>query len=250
MKKSFLILLIAVAALLATISVVQAQGETLKLDLSRDWGYGGFGEIQGTFTLSVTGPSNLARVEFYIDDTKIGEVSQAPFKLQFVTDNYPAGAHSLSAVGILPAGARLASNKIDVAFISASNSNQKMITIVGPILGLTFGAILLSALVSIITGRKNKNLPAGARRSYPFGGGICKKCGRPFAFSVLSMNMIGGKLVRCPYCGKWGLVKFSSTDKLRAAEEAELEREKGHIPEPSDEEKLKKELDDSRFQEM
>jgi hypothetical protein len=250
MKRISWILLIAIAALLATVTTVLAQDEELKLGMSRDWGYGGIGEIQGTFSMRVTGPSNLAKVEFYIDETKIGEVSKAPFNLQFLTDNYPAGLRTLYAVGSISEGEKLTSNKISVVFLSKADADRKTGTIIIPILVLVFGALILSAVVSMVTGRKNKNLPAGAARSYPMGGGICKQCGRPFAFQLFSMNMIIGKLVRCPYCGKWGVVGHASMDKLRAAEQAELDREKSQIPEPSPEEKLKKELDDSRFSGM
>jgi hypothetical protein len=248
MKKISWILILTLASLLATFSIVQAQGEELKLGMSRDWGYGGFGnDIQGTFSLKASGPANLARVEFFIDETKIGEVSQAPYNLQFLTDNYPAGLRSLYAVGTTRDGKQLTSNKISAVFLSKADADQKSGTIILPILVLVFGALILSAVVSMVTGRKNKNLPAGAPRSYPMGGGICKKCGRPFAFQLFSMNMVIGKLVRCPYCGKWGVVRHASIDKLHAAEQAELEREKAQIPEASAEEKLKKELDDSRF---
>ena len=142
---------------------------------------------------------------------------------------------------------QLTSNKISVVFLSKADADKKTGIIIIPILVLVFGALIVSAVVSVVTGRKNKNLPAGSPRSYPMGGGIGKKCGRPFAFQLLSMNMITGKLVRCPYCGKWSVTRFASMDKLRAAEQAELEREKAQVPEASPEDKLKKELDDSRF---
>ena len=72
------------AILLGFISVlpVFAQTGLLTLSLSRDWGYGGLnGDIEGLFSMHVSGPAGLARVEFYIDEIKIGQVSQAPFNL-------------------------------------------------------------------------------------------------------------------------------------------------------------------------
>ncbi len=55
---------------------------------------------------------------------------------------------------------------------------------------------------------------------------------------------------RCPFCGRWGVVRIASLSELRKAEATELEDAKASqpIPEESEEEKLRKELDDSRFQ--
>ena len=119
-----------------------------------------------------------------------------------------------------------------------------------PILAVVFGAMAISAIISIINVRKGKKLPAGATRSYTFGGGICPKCKRPFGFQLLGLNMIGGKLTPCPHCGKWSIVKRASMNDLHAAELAELNTEKVQIPEASDEEKLRKELDDSKYQNL
>jgi hypothetical protein len=251
MKKFRWIVLLSLAACLINFSTVFAQGDVLKLSLSRDWGYGGFNnDIQGTFSMKVSGPSNLSRVEFYIDDTKMGEVNKSPFNLQFNTDKYPAGVHVLRAVGITSDGSRLNSNQLKTVFVSAAEGSSKTFSIMIPILVVSFGAIILSAIVPLLTWKKAKNLPAGTRRTYPFGGGICPKCGRPFGFQLFSINLITGKLALCPYCGKWSMVGRASLEKLRAAEVAELEAEKDHIPQSDAEEKQKKELDDSRYQEM
>ena len=55
------------------------------------------------------------------------------------------------------------------------------------------------------------------------------------------------KLDRCPYCGRWGFLRRRSLEELRAAEAAELDGVQGFEPEISEEEKLRKELDDSRY---
>ena len=64
------------------------------------------------------------------------------------------------------------------------------------------------------------------------------------------MKLIVGRLVRCPYCGKWSVIGYTQLQNLRAAEQAEMLEEKAQIPQANAEEKLKKELDDSRYQEM
>jgi DNA-directed RNA polymerase subunit RPC12/RpoP len=249
MKKIRLAFLLAVLAGVITALPVLAQEGTLTLSLSRDWGYGGFGgDIQGTFSFHVRGPSNLVRVEYYIDELKIGEDTTAPFDLQFVTDNYPLGAHELYALGYTDDGKILRSNSSHPTFVSASEGGAVALKIVAPMLVLVFGAMILSAVIPLLTGRKTAALAAGTPRQYTLGGGVCPKCSRPFAFHLLSLNMLTGKLTRCPYCGRWSIVRRASVQELRAAEQAEIETAKGPIPEASKEEKLRKELEDSKFQ--
>jgi len=154
----------------------------------------------------------------------------------------------LYAVGYSASGQEYRSNVLTATFVSASEGGQAALRFAIPVLVVVFGAILLAALVPLITGRKTKNLPPGSPRQYPLGGAICPKCGRPFAVHLYGLNLGLGKLDRCPYCGKWSVVRHASMDKLRAAEEAELEGEKAQVPELSEEEKLKKELDDSKYQ--
>jgi DNA-directed RNA polymerase subunit RPC12/RpoP len=248
MKKIKAGLLLALCLSLLVVSTALAQDGTLKLSLSRDFGYGGFnGEIQGTFSMHASGPSTLTRVEFFIDETKIGEVDKAPFALQFVTDNYPLGAHSLSAVGYTSDGKELSSPKIDRTFVSPSAGTQSTIEVVGIILAIVLGTVLLAAIVPILTGRKTARLAPGTPRQYLLGGTICPKCGRPFAFSIFGLRLVVVRLERCPYCGRWGFVRGVSLGELRAAEQAEVEAAKAQVPETSAEDKLKKELDDSKY---
>jgi hypothetical protein len=63
--------------------------------------------------------------------------------------------------------------------------------------------------------------------------------------------MVFGKLERCPYCGKWGIVTARPLDQLRAAEAAEVvDAQTGALQEPEDEtERLRKQLENSRYQE-
>jgi hypothetical protein len=248
MKKASLVLLIVLVAGLTAGSGASAQGEELTLRLSRDWGYGGLnGDIQGRFSMKVNGPTGLARVEFYIDDTKIGEATSAPFSLQFVTDDYPLGTHFLRAVGYTGDGRELRSQAIGANFVPESAGSTMILRIVVPLVAVIFGAMLLTFVLSMVTGRKAKSLPPGTPRQYPLGGGICPKCGRPLAYHLFGLNMVVGKLDRCPYCGRWSVVKRASIEQLRSAEQAELETAKEQIPTPSEEERLRKELDDSKY---
>lgn len=230
-------------------SVAVAQEDTLTLSLTRDWGYGGFGgDIQGTFSFHARGSSAIARVEFYIDETMIGEDEQAPFDWQFITDSYPLGAHGLYAIGYTAGGTSVRSNSIRATFVSAGESGEAALKFLIPLFIVIFGAMGLAAIIPLLTGRKTVRLAPGAQRQYTFGGGICPKCNRPFAFHMLGINLLTRKFDRCPYCGRWSAVRHASPQELRAAEQAEVEAAKEQIPEISEEEKLKKEVEDSKYQ--
>jgi len=254
MKKINVALLIAALFLgVLAVTVVSAQTEELTISFSRDFGYSsGTGDIQGTFSMKVGGPADLARVEFYIDDTKIGEDSETPFRIQFVTDNYPLGSHEMYAIGYSVDGREYRSRVVTANFVSAEEGWQAAGKIAIPLIVVVFGAILLSAVVPMLVGRgKLKELPLGAERKYGIGGGgICPKCHRPFPMPLFSMHLGFSKLARCPFCGKWGMVKVQPLAKLREAEQAELKQAQEALPETSAEEKLKKELDESKYQGM
>ncbi len=250
MKKIQIALLVSVivSLLLAIAAVAQTGGLTLRL--SRDYGYGGFNnDIQGLFSMKVSGPTDLIRVVFYIDGNAIGDVTHPAFNLQFNTDNYPLGQHNLYAIGFSSSGQQYNSNIITSNFVSASVGNNAALRIVIPVLVIVFGAIILSFLVPLLTGRgKVTNLPLGTERNYGTGGGICAKCHRPFALPLFSMNLGLSKLARCPYCGKWAVVRIQTLGKLREAEQAELGWGKSEVLEETEENKLRKEIDETKYQ--
>jgi hypothetical protein len=256
MRKITLALTVALLLLGLTANATLAQeANQLQLGLRRDFGYGLGSDIQGTFTVSVTNPpANLSKVDFYLDTTLLGEVTQAPFSLQFNTDSYALGNHSLSAKGFTTAGTEMSSTVIPVNFVPASSATNAIIKIIVPIVGLVVLMIIISyALPLILNKGKISSLPLGAERNYGIGGGaICPKCHRPFPLRMWFVNMGPGKLDRCPYCGKWSYVRRSSLTELRAAEQAELEQARPETPivGESEADKTKKELDDSRYQDL
>jgi DNA-directed RNA polymerase subunit RPC12/RpoP len=252
MKKALSIIFFTALLSLFMVTTVFSQTNELTLKMSRDWGYGGFNEdIQGLFSMKVTGPSDLVKVVFYIDNAPIGEITQAPYNLQFNTDQYSIGKHELYAIGYSSSGQVYQSNVITSNFVPASEGNKVTLQIVVPVLVIVFGAILLSFLIPLIQGRgKTQELPLGAERSYRTGGGICTKCHRPFAIPFFSMNLGFSKLARCPYCGKWSVVRLQPLAKLREAEQAELERGSVEAKEEKEEDRIKKGLDDSKYQDL
>ena len=231
--------------------VLAQSDQALTLRLSRDFGFSsGTGRIQGAFSLTASGPENLERVDFKIDDQIIGEASQSPFRIRFNTDDYPLGIHTITATGHTSDGMSLKSNQFRVEFVSAEEGWQTAAKIALPIIGIVFGVMLVGFLFPLLfKGRKRIQLPAGASRTYGMlGGGICPKCDRPFALHVYGLNMVVGKYDRCPYCGRWSLVRRASLHELHAAEAAELEAEKSAAGLPVDsEEELRKQIDESRY---
>ena len=251
MKKVIAALYYAVILNLLVVTSVVAQTEELTLKMSRDFGYGGFNnDIQGLFSMKVSGPIDLVRVVFYIDNTAIGEVTQAPYNLQFNTDDHPRGQHELYAVGYSLSGQEYHSSSIISNFVPASEGTKATLQIAVPVLVIIFGAILLSFIVPLMTGRGKTQLPPGAERKYGFGGGICPKCHRPFALPLFSLNLGLSKLARCPYCGKWSAVRIQSMAKLREAEQAELDWGRAEVQEATEEEELRNKMDDSKYQSL
>ncbi len=256
MRKVFSILFIisVLTALTTSIALAQSTPE-LQLSMSRDFGYSGFGnDIQGLFTLKIKNPpADLARVEFYIDSTLMGEDTTAPFNLQFNTDSYPNEAHTLSAVGYTSSGTELKSNQIQSQFVPAGTGIQSVTKFLLPLLGVIVLIALISIFLPIILSRgKLASTPLGTERKYGIGGGaICPKCNRPFPLRLWWLNLGGSKIDRCPYCGKWSMVRPRSISELRNAEAAELTQLQtaASVTGETESDKLKRELDESRYNE-
>ena len=255
MKKFTSVLMIFWALTLFTVSTAFAQSNgELQLGLSRDFGYGGFGnDIQGLFSMKIKNPpATIVRVEFFIDDTSIGDDIEAPFALQFNTDSYELGVHNLRAIGFTADEQEITSNIIQVQFVAAGAGTNMVFKIVLPIVGLILVMGLLAVFLPLVLSKgKLSSLPLGAQRNYGIGGGaVCPKCGRPFPLRLWWLNLGLSKIDRCPYCGKWSFVRPRSLSELRTAEAAELSQSQSdtQIIGESEADKLKKGLDDSRYQ--
>jgi len=254
MKKILSIIVVVFLMTMLTVSYALAQSaDQLELGLSKDFGYGGFGnDIQGLFSIKIHNPpASLVRVVFLIDTTTIGEDTQPPFSLQFNTDSYSLGEHTLSAMGYTSDGNEINSNVIQAKFVPANAATGGIVKIVLPIVGLVLLIGAISVFLPLVLSKgKLSSQPLGAQRNYGVGGGaVCPKCGRPFPLRLWWINLGLSKIDRCPYCGKWSLVRPRSLAELRAAEAAELSAVQAGTPitGESEAEKLKRELDDSRY---
>jgi hypothetical protein len=240
--------------LLLTIQLTPVQQEQqLQIRLRRNWGYSsGTGRIQGTFTIRASGPANLTQVVFYLDGLNLGEVNEAPFELRFVTDDYPQGVHQIHATGFTADDLELQSNIIQTEFVTAAEGWQAASRLIVPIVVIIGIAAGLAIMVPLIFSRgKKEQLAPGAPRHYGhYGGAICPKCSRPYSMHIYGLNLATHRYDRCPFCGKWSLVRRASRDELEAAEAAEISaaREGKFIPERSEEDALRQEIEDSRFE--
>lgn len=255
MKKILLIICVLIIFLLPCSAFAQTEEQQLSLRLSRDFGYSsGLGDMQGTFSLRASGPDNLVRVVFFIDNQVMGEATEPPFRLRFNTDDFPVGRHRMTALGYTSDGQELGSNEILGNFVTAKQGFQQTLNFIIPLLGFILIALLISLLFPMLISRgKTTSLPPGAARNYrPFGGTICPKCQRPFAMHLYGLNLMIGKFDRCPYCGKWSLVRAASSAQLASAEAMELEAaaQAGQTRPVNEVEQLERDLADSRFQDL
>ena len=238
-----------------TPSALAQDSQGLVLSLSRDFGFSsGSGQIQGTFSLKIKDPKDVVRVVFMLDDQPINEDVEAPFQYQFNTGSYSLAEHKLSAVGYTAGGQQLSSNEIRVVFVSAEESGKFTLKIIVPLFAVIFGLMALSYIVPMILNRgKNKVVPLGQPRNYGLlGGTICPKCSRPFSLNLFAINLLVGRMDRCPHCGRWGLVRRYPLEMLRTAETAELAMAGENEEEKplSKKDQMEKALEDSRYQDL
>jgi hypothetical protein len=255
MKKTSILLVVLVLSV--TFTMVAADSADFSINLRRDFGYGGMGnQIQGRFSILVPDDIDFQEVIFFMDDTEMGRLTDAPFRFQFSTDDYPPGDHEYWAKGILADGSELTSNRISAFVLSKEEANSSLGTILWIIFGGIGVAVALSFVVSAAVSRKVKQgeyfdenlLPKGF---HVHGGTICKKCGKPYAYKMFSGNFITHKFDRCPHCGKWTFSRpMSRALMIAAAEEmrgVERNVKAEGIEVMSEEEKLRKQLDESKY---
>ena len=220
-SKILVLVLVLGALLLAPLGMVSAQTEQpYRVSLRRDFGYGSGMDIQGRMTLSLKGDeSAVRRVSFLLDGEELVSKEAAPFSFSFTTDDYPAGVHQLSARVETTAGETISTDALTYNFLTKEAASKSTTGIILPLLGLTVGIALLSWLIQRLSSRKHPNSGAMSYNGF-YGGAVCSKCGRPFTRSLLGMNMVAGRLERCPHCGKWSLTRRASLAELEAAEAA------------------------------
>ena len=245
MKRFWITCFVALSLLWANVTSVSAaqNGNDVQVRLIRNFGYGGFGQIQGRFTLKVQEyPEGLELVEFYVDGERVAIDNEAPFEFKFHTSEYEDGLRVLSAIGIFTDGSRVESNRISKEFLSSEQAWSETEGVLVPLL-IIVGLLTLAGVALPLIVSNQKDFSVG---SYgPAGGVVCPRCSLPFSRSIISPNLVTGKLVRCPHCGKISILARSSPADLRDAEQRYLQKD-GTTPVQSGEDLLKQ-IEDSRF---
>ncbi|HBX70040.1 MAG TPA: hypothetical protein DEH25_11865 [Chloroflexi bacterium] len=245
MRKMFLIVVLLSAFLFPLSVAAQSETETLTLRLSRDWGYGAGSQIQGKFSLRVSAPDDLVKVDFLIDGEVVSTVTEAPFRYQFNTDEYAPGIHTLTAVGYKADGTPVYGTEFVRQILSAEEASSSTMKIIVPLL-VVFGVIAVVGVLGPVLMNRGKEFKPKQYGSA--GGAVCPRCEFPYSRNFMAPNMLVGKLQRCPHCGKWAIVPRASQAALKAAE-ARWEREgTSSVATPSEDEKVKQMIDDSRFE--
>ncbi|HEY46331.1 MAG TPA: hypothetical protein G4O14_06065 [Anaerolineae bacterium] len=225
----------------------QVSNASLQLTVEKDFGFSLGGRIQGKFTLKVTGPQDLTQVEFLIDDVVVSTDREAPFRYSFNTGEYEFGVHRISGVGYTSLGDVLRSPVRTYEFVGVEEGLRGAAGIVVPILVGTVALIVIATLSTSLVGRKRGRPRIGEYG--PAGGALCQRCGLPFNRHVLSPNLLIGKLERCPHCGKWAIVRRATREALEEAEARWVDDEaRGGLDLESEEDKLRRMIDDSRFE--
>ena len=125
------------------------------------------------------------------------------------------------------------------------------------ILPLVVIGLVVVALVArnvLVRPAKPTPLGAGEHRNYgSAGGAVCRSCGLPFARNFLDLNLLSGKLTRCPHCGKVAILPAATPDQLYAAEDLERRTLGGTIPATapaplSEDEKLRRRIENSKYE--
>jgi len=238
-----LISVVLIAISLLPVPVV-AQSEELALRLSRDWGYGAGGQIQGRFSLRVSGPDDIDKVDFIIDDQVVQTSTEPPYRYQFHTDDYAPGVHTMTAVGYKADGTPVNGPEFVRDFLSADEAKSSVMKIIVPLLIIIGGATLLGALAPMFLNRGKDFKPGNYS---PAGGAVCPRCTFPYSRNVLAPNLLIGKLQRCPHCGKWAIVRRASQSELDAAESRWSREGTSSVEVRSEEEKMRQLLDESRY---
>ncbi len=131
-------------------------------------------------------------------------------------------------------------------FLSSESAWDKTSGMIVPLLVIVGIATLGGVVVPLLFGRKKVHNPGVYGVA---GGAICPRCTFPFSRSVFSPNMLVGKLVRCPHCGKLAILPRSSAAALADAEDRLAAESEATIDVPSEAEKLQRMIDESRFEE-
>lgn len=248
-KKFVLSLFIAFFFASAMHQAVLAQNDDYRINLRRDFGYGNGMDIRGTFSIRLVGDETLVeQVIFLIDKQPIGTVNDAPYRLQFHTDDYDLGLHSLIAEVTLQDGTTLQTESIQANFVSADQEGKFVTTVLVGIFGAIAVSFIIMAIIQTVVFKKKKGENGPQKKNYGLlGGTICPKCGIAFPRHLWGINLFVGRLDRCDHCGKWVMTTRATPAALRTAEDLDQSGTQPDKVEIPPEKTLEQRLDESKF---
>lgn len=239
------------AALLALAARPALAQSALTLHVNKDFGYNAGGDIRGTFTLTADGPADLAAVVFLLDGREIGRAEAAPFSLKINTDDYAPGDHILQARGQLSSGSAVDSQERTFRFLNKDEEAAGMRNILFPLLGLVAVITVAGFAIQIFMARGKQPGGAGAGGSFSYRSGygaVCPRCQLPTQVHPISINLgFMTKFDRCDNCGKWSLMRVRSPKDMQAYISTLQAQGQARVQPESEEEKLRRQLDDSKY---
>jgi hypothetical protein len=240
--------LVVILCLLITAPVFGQEGEgELQIRLRKDFGFNAGLKIQGKFTLLVVDPDVFSRVDFLVDGDLVYSDEEEPFEYAFHTDSFGLGAHTFQVMAYAADGEPAASREISREVVSAEEGWGTAAAIAVPIIGFSLLLTLISVVGPFFFGGKKKGFEPGKYGT--MGGAVCPRCGLPFPRPFLAPNLVVGKLVHCPHCGKVALLPAAGREALEAAEERfRRQGQEGVFDARSAEDSLRRQIDDSRFE--
>jgi len=223
-----------------------------RLNVNRLFGYSSGNQIKGSFRLSVIGVSDILFVDYMIDGEVMATVNTAPFQLDFQTETYSFGMHTLSAIITTTDGRNVEVPDRQFDFATAQQEQQSVVGVIVPL-----GAVILLAVVLglglqflFMRNKKHEFIPLGTARNYGLrGGAICPKCHRPTVLHPFAPHFgFRTKYDICENCGKWSMMTVLPVSELRIAEAEEARSaESNQVVPKSEEEKLKEILNESKY---
>ena len=221
-------------------------GEPLPVRLRKDFGFNAGVRIQGRFTMLVQSGNQYSFVEFYIDGNLVHTDQEAPFEYSFHTDELGLGTHTFEAAAYTGTGERIASGMIAREIVTAQEGWEVAARIAVPVIGISLLLTLIGTAGPLLLVRDRKRFELGM---YGLAGGtVCRSCSLPFSRPFLAPNLLVGKLVRCPHCGKIAVLPAASREALQLAEERyRADHDEGAAVAEPGEDSLRRQIEDSRF---
>jgi len=249
-KRTFLFLILAVLFAMSY-SAVLGQDSPFSLKLTRDWGYGNGADINGRMSLAVKGDlENIQEVIFFLDNETLATVTESPFKVQFDTNTFDPGLHTLTAEVKTKTGETYTTSGLVANFLDKNTANQSTLKTM-----LLVGGIILASLAVQLLMRKNadKNPKVdenGQIQYGVFGGAVCPNCGQPFSRSFFGINLLAMRLERCPHCGKLVQARRATPSQLTSAQLQSRPESAALSQARSKAEEIKDSYDDSKYTDL